>query len=92
MIAVWTTTSCYLIGRVEQTLTRFPGQGLDVGADGSWPVAELRRDGETVELLAVEQLEVGQPALFVVRLYPQDAPATVTLRLTTRVRAVQHMS
>ena len=97
-VLVVTASSRYLLrvpadGRAG-TLRRLPGRGLATadGVEDGWQVSALRRDGEAVELLEIIELEVGRPARFWIRLYPKDEPALLTLRQTTPVQAIEHMS
>ena len=77
------------IGPEGPTLTRWPGElPVHLSMDGA-ETNPLRRDTEAITVLAVHQLAVGQPAVFVLDLRRDGIP---TLRTTSTVLTINHLS
>jgi hypothetical protein len=73
----------YAIDLDKRTLTRRPDQENDLTGD-------LRRDGETVELLGIERCIVGARGVFVIDLNVPGVPFTV--RGTTEVASISQLA
>jgi hypothetical protein len=85
---VTTETSAYLIDPDARTATRLAGHGSQSGHDGDVMVAELRRDGEPVPIVAISTLVIGQPMVLLLRLREDGSP---TLRTTTPIQDISEM-
>lgn len=83
MYAVTTQTAAYLINRDEGWIQRVPDTPDD---DNYYLVAALRKDGERIPLISMEEPEVGKPMLMLLDVV-QDG-VTSTSRLTTPVREI----
>ncbi|MFE6966924.1 hypothetical protein ACFVAJ_17570 [Agromyces sp. NPDC057679] len=55
--------SRYLIDLDRSELSRMPRVAENVDP-GFWEADDLRRDGETLQLLSIDELTVGRPAVF----------------------------
>lgn len=82
------TVSFLDLGPGRRTLTRLPGREKPKGDYAGIPVARLQRDGETLPLLAVGQLQLGQPAALLLELRrdgisrgPQHTTPVVSIEL-----------
>jgi len=96
---VYTESSSYLLTLTDagHTLTRTPGAGLgkEPGVPGVLPpAADLRADYQPFELLRIERCEVGERAVFLVRM-PPGVPVALgtefTDRVTTIVRGIEKL-
>ena len=78
-----------VIGSEGSTLTRRPGElPVHPSMDGA-ETSPLRRDTEAITVLAVHQLVVGQPAVFVLDLRRDGIP---TVRTTSPVLTINQIS
>ncbi|GAA1872568.1 hypothetical protein GCM10009715_19260 [Paeniglutamicibacter psychrophenolicus] len=78
-----------VIGPAGSTLTRRPGElPVHPSMDGA-ETNPLRRDAEAITVLAIHQLSVGEPAVFVLDLRRDGIP---TLRTTSTVLTFKHLS
>ncbi|TDK23511.1 hypothetical protein E2F48_16095 [Arthrobacter crusticola] len=76
------------LGPGQRTLTRLPGREKPKGDYARIEVAGLRRDGETLPLLAVGQLQLGQPAALLLDVRRDGIP---TVRSTTPVVSIERL-
>lgn len=76
------------LGPGMRTLTRLPGREKAKGDYARIPVAGLRRDGETLPLLAVGQLQLGQPGALLLDVRRDGIP---TVRNTTPVVSIERV-
>jgi hypothetical protein len=82
-MAVVTEASGYLVNLEEKWVLRTPGGNHD---NWVYPVAELRRDGERIELVQViGEIKVGAPMVMLLRIRDDGV---YTARRTTPVIAV----
>lgn len=80
------SASSYLldVGPESSTLNRAPA-GVPIG---DYESAALRKDGETVPLLAIVRLELGHPAVFLIDVRGDGIP---TVRGTTPVIVIERL-
>ncbi|MFD1210746.1 hypothetical protein ACFQ36_01660 [Arthrobacter sp. GCM10027362] len=69
----------------RRTLTRLPARDQATADYARIPVADLRRDGETLPLLSIGRLQLGHPGTLVIDVRRDGIP---TLRNTTPVVAI----
>ncbi len=86
------------------TLVRTPRSARSRPVGGTWPSADLRRDGEPVQVLSVgrmsvsddgdtslvAEIRVGFPVIWVVE--PLAEGASATMRMTTDVVAISRLA
>ncbi|MFD1210735.1 hypothetical protein ACFQ36_01600 [Arthrobacter sp. GCM10027362] len=72
----------------RRTLTRLPGRDRPQAGYARIPAADLRRDGETLPLLAIGQLQLGRPGALVIDVRRDGIP---TVRGTTPVVSIERL-
>lgn len=82
---VHTQTSVHEIDWAARTVTRMVR--ADGPIDETYPTATLRRDGDPVPLITLEEPVVGQPLMMVLDV---RGDGVATVRTTTPVAAIEH--
>jgi hypothetical protein len=81
-LVVTSSESRYLIDLDDSTMRRFPA--MDMAVDRA-----LRRDGQSVEVVALKECTVGRPMVLLINL--RVPGVLLTTRPTTDVRSIERM-
>lgn len=73
----------------RSAMTRLPARTYPLGDYARIPVADLRRDGETVPLLSIGQLQLGQPGALLIDV---RGDGVATVRNTTPVISIERLA
>ena len=88
---VLTETSKYVVNFNESWIRRCAGEGIgpDPAEERAPVLAQLRRDGDTIELLDMRVMEVGQPMVMFLDIRRDGIE---TLRRTTNVMKITQIA
>jgi hypothetical protein len=91
LFVVLTETSRYVVNFDERWVRRCAGDGVGPDPQEKTPplLAQLRRDGDTIELLGMDLMEVGLPMVMYLNL---RRDGVVTMRRTTNVMKITQIA
>ncbi|MCO4263727.1 hypothetical protein NG697_12475 [Pseudarthrobacter sp. MDT3-26] len=88
-LVVTATGSHYVLDLTSRTLQRQMAATPPVTDYREAGVSQLRRDGETVELLMIERCMVGEPAIYFLQIRQDHVP---TERMTSPVVRIEELA